>query len=62
MTLNVVKPATVELTTRALEVKAGASIEVKGKVVQKGTFKEAVAVKLNGLPAGLKADPVNRRR
>ena len=30
----------------------------KGKVVRKGPFKEPVTVKVNGLPAGLKADPV----
>jgi hypothetical protein len=59
VTLNVVKPAAVELATKALEIKAGTSIEVKGKVVRKGGFKEAVTVKLNGLPAGLKAEPVN---
>jgi hypothetical protein len=58
LTLNVVKPATVELATTAVEVKPGASAEVKGKVVRKGAFKEAVTVKLDKLPAGLKAEPV----
>ena len=58
MTLNVVRPAAVELAAPAVEVKAGATVEVKGKIVRKGTFKEPVTVKLNGLPAGLKADPV----
>ena len=36
----------------------GTTVEVKGKVVRKGAFKEPVTVKVNGLPAGLKADPV----
>jgi Fe2+ transport system protein FeoA len=56
--LDVVRPATVELAAASLEVKAGATVEVKGKVVRNGPFKEPVAVKVNGLPAGLKADPV----
>src|SRR5207248_2012338 len=58
ITLNVVRPAALELASSALEVKAGESAEVKGKVVRKGTFKEEVTVKLNKLPAGLKAEPV----
>ncbi len=57
VTLSVVKPATVELATAAVEVNAGGSVEVKGKVLRKGAFKEPVTVKLNGLPAGLKAEP-----
>lgn len=58
VTLNVVRPAALELAAPALEVKAGATFELKGKVVRKGPFKEPVTVKVNGLPAGLKADPV----
>ncbi len=58
VTINVIKPAQVELATAAIEVKAGATVDLKGKVVRKGAFKEPVTVKLNGLPAGLKADPV----
>lgn len=58
VTFRVVRPATVELAAPAVELKAGATAEVKGKVVRKGAFKEPVTVKLNGLPAGLKADPV----
>ena len=57
-TLNVVRPAALELAAPAIEIKAGATIELKGKVVRKGAFKEPVTVKVNGLPAGLKADPV----
>jgi hypothetical protein len=56
--LNVVRPAAVELASADVTVQAGESAEVKGKVVRKGTFKEEVTVKLNGLPTGLKAEPV----
>ncbi len=58
VTLNVVKPAAVEIAGAAVEVKAGGSVEIKGKVLRKGAFKEPVTVKLNGLPAGTKAEPV----
>jgi hypothetical protein len=58
VTLNVVRPASVELSTASVELKPGATLEVKGKVSRKGAFKDALTVKVNGLPAGLKADPV----
>src|SRR5207302_808999 len=58
VTLNVVRPVALELAAPGVEVKAGASVELKGKVVRKGTFKEPITIKLSGLPAGLKADPV----
>lgn len=58
VTLNLVRPAEVTLASAAVEVKPGSTVEVKGKVVRKGAFKEPVTVRLNGLPAGLKADPV----
>jgi hypothetical protein len=58
VTLNVVRPASVEMGAAAAEVKAGDTLEIKGKVVRKGPFKEPVTLKLNGLPAGLKAEPV----
>lgn len=58
VSLNVVRPAALELAAPALDIKAGATIELKGKVVRKGPFKEPVTVKVNGLPAGLKAEPV----
>ena len=58
VTLNVVRPVTIELAAPALEVKAGQVIEVKGKIVRKPGFAEPVTVKLDALPAGLKADPV----
>lgn len=59
VTLDVVRPATVELAAPNLEIKAGQTVELKGKVVRRGPFKEALKVQLNGLPAGLKADPVD---
>ena len=58
VTLEVVRPAAVELAGPSVEVKAGTTVEVKGKVARKGPFKEPVTVKLDALPAGLKADPV----
>jgi hypothetical protein len=58
VTLNIVRPAAVELAAPSLEVKSGGSAELKGKVTRKGPFKEPVKVTLNGLPAGVKAEPV----
>src|SRR5262249_8743677 len=58
VTLRVVKPADVSLAVKDVEVKPGATAELKGKVARKGAFKDKVTVKLNGLPAGLKAEPV----
>jgi hypothetical protein len=58
VTLEVVRPAAVELSGPSTEVKAGTTVEFKGKVARKGPFKEPVTVKVDGLPAGLKADPV----
>jgi hypothetical protein len=58
MTLTIVPPATVALAAPAIDVKPGAPAEVKGKIVRKGAFDGPVTVKVNGLPAGLKADPV----
>jgi hypothetical protein len=58
LSVRVVRPAGVELAAPGVELKPGATVEVKGKVVRKGAFKDAVTVKVNGLPDGLKADPV----
>jgi hypothetical protein len=58
VTLAVVHPATLDLAAPGLEIKPGAIVELKGKVVRKGAFDGPVTVKINGLPAGLKADPV----
>jgi hypothetical protein len=56
--LEVVRPAAVEMAAPSTEVKAGETVEVKGIIARKGPFKEPVTVKLNALPAGVKADPV----
>jgi hypothetical protein len=58
VTLNVVRPAEVRLAAPGLEVKAGETVELKGQILRKGPFKEPVTLKVNGLPAGLKAEPV----
>jgi hypothetical protein len=58
VTLDVVRPASVELAAPGVEIKSGSAAEVKGKVVRRGGFKEPVALKVNGLPAGVKAEPV----
>jgi hypothetical protein len=58
VTITVVPPAALELAAPSLEIKAGTTIELKGKIVRKGSFDAPVTVKINGLPAGLKADAV----
>jgi hypothetical protein len=58
VTLSVVPPAGLELAAPQLEVKQGATTQLTGKIIRKGAFKGPVTVKINGLPAGLKADPV----
>jgi hypothetical protein len=58
LTLTVVQPALLELAAASIDVKAGTTAELKGKIVRKGAFDGPVTVKINGLPAGLKAEPV----
>ncbi len=58
ITIDVVRPAALELASPNLEIKPGQTVEVKGKVVRKGPFQEPVNVQIKGLPGGLKADPV----
>jgi hypothetical protein len=58
VTLEVVRPVSVELASPSIEVKAGTTFELKGKILRKGPFKEPVTVKLDALPAGLKVDPL----
>jgi hypothetical protein len=58
VTINVVRPASVDLAAPAIELKPGGSTEFKGRIVRKGSFNEPVTVRLNGLPTGLKADAV----
>ncbi len=56
--LNVVRPVELTLEQAAVEAVPGATVELKGKLTRKGTFKDPVVVKLDGLPAGLAAEPV----
>jgi hypothetical protein len=58
VTLEVVRPASVELATPKVEIKPGTTVEIKGKVVRKGGYAEPVNVRFSAIPAGLKADPV----
>jgi hypothetical protein len=58
VTLSIVPPATVAIAAPGLEIKPGATVELAGSIVRKGGYDGAVTVKINGLPAGLKADPV----
>jgi hypothetical protein len=58
VTLSILPPATVAITAPTLEIKPGATVELAGTIVRKGGYDGAVTVKINGLPAGLKADPV----
>jgi hypothetical protein len=58
VTVNIVRPAVVDLASAQIEVKAGTPFELKGKLVRKGPFQEPVTIRLNGLPGGLKAEPV----
>ena len=55
---NVVRPADIGVVPPRVEVAAGGSVEAVGTLVRRGPFREPVTVKLDGLPAGLKADPV----
>ncbi|WP_165245103.1 hypothetical protein [Paludisphaera soli] len=57
-TLNVVRPIDLTLEAPAVEAAPGATVEIKGKLARRGAFKDAVVVKLDGLPAGLTAEPV----
>jgi hypothetical protein len=58
VTLSVVQPVSVELAAPGIEVKPSTTTELKGKIVRKGAFDGSVIVKINGLPAGLKAEPI----
>lgn len=57
VTLNVVRPIEFSLEQPTLEIAPGATVELKGKIVRKGAFKEPVPVRVDGLPAGLSAEP-----
>lgn len=53
VTLNVLRPYTVELATPDLVLTPGQTVSLKGKIVRQAVFKEAVQLKLDGLPAGV---------
>lgn len=58
VTLNIVRPVAAEPAVTALEIKAGQTVELKGKIVRRGAFNAPITVQLNGLPEGLKGEPV----
>ena len=60
VTLNVVRPAAITLAAPGVEVKAGATVEVKGKVERKAPFKEPVTVKVDGAPRRPEGRPGDR--
>ncbi len=57
VTLTVVPPVALKLDTQQIDVKPGTTVELRGSVVRKGGFDGPVSVRINGLPAGLKAAP-----
>lgn len=58
VSLRVVDPVALELASTKIQVKPKATHELKGKLVRKGGMNGPVGLKINGLPAGLKCDPV----
>jgi len=52
-TINVLAPFTVNLETPALTLTPGQVVSLKGKIVRQAVFKEAVTLRLDGLPAGV---------
>ena len=56
VTLNVVRGVEIELDPKGREVKAGGGVELKGKVVRKAGYQGPVTVRLDNLPAGVKAE------
>lgn len=51
--LTVYRPFTVELDSEKLSLPAGQAVLLKGKLLRRPVFKEAVQLKLDGLPAGV---------
>ncbi len=56
--VEVVAPVALELSAPVLELRAGESARLQGKVLRRGTFQELVVLKLDALPAGVTAEPV----
>lgn len=55
--VEVVRPVMLALEAAEVEVKAGATAELKGTLARKGTFDQPVTIQLNGLPEGVSAEP-----
>ena len=58
LTLEVVRPARLELTSKSIEIRPGSRAELQGQVHRVAPFSREVQVKLDGLPAGVQAEPV----
>jgi hypothetical protein len=56
--LNVVVPVAFEGVPKEVAVKPGQKAEIKGKLVRKPGVKPEITLTLDGLPAGVKAEPV----
>lgn len=56
--VEIVRPAALELAVKEIRLKPGTSVTLTGKLTRIAPFAEEVEVKLNGLPPGVKADPV----
>ena len=56
--VEVVRPATLELAAEEIALTPGATAELRGRVSRVAPFAQEVVVKLEGLPAGVKAEPV----
>lgn len=58
VTMEVVPPASLALAVSDISVKPGTSAEVAGTIDRKPPFTQEVTVSLEGLPAGVTAEPV----
>jgi hypothetical protein len=56
--VEVVRPASLELAATEIDLTPDRSAELRGKVTRVAPFAQEVEVKLDGLPAGVKAAPV----
>jgi hypothetical protein len=56
--VEVVRPATMEFASREIDLRPGDSAELSGTVTRVAPFAQEVEVKLEELPAGVKAAPV----
>ena len=56
--LNVVPPVALSDVSKEATIKPGQTLEVKGKLARKPAMKGEITVTADGLPAGLKAEPV----